>query len=959
LALPESDVSGPWDVFVSYARTDLGDVRPIIDALKAQEVNGRRLSVFIDEESIEFHKSITREISLALANSAVMLVYYSRTYPTRTACQKELTAAFLAAQRSGDVADRILVINPEQNEDHIEPVELRAIRYRPKPATKQQRRRLAQDIADLVAASPGPLRASVIAPGAIRWWPPEWPQIPRDIVGRYADLWRLHSALHSGRFPFVAQAAPVSVAVVSGLSGIGKTTIAERYAVEFGAAFPGGVARLSLAGDGDASLPAGAVLAGYQRELRKLAKWADVPAARAPGEQLRLILADHFTQRSEPLLWIIDDVPAGLPAETVRALVVPSPYVCTIITTSDSRYAGLGVPLPLAGLSPAESLELLAGCYDPREEAEVLGLAEDLGGHPLALRMAGSMLRERRGLISVAEHRPRIGATVSDVVSGILADADETTRTVLGLAAVLAPAAIPPKLLAGALAARWGCALEEVRDRLVTALTRLEQQCVLTRHDESISIHPVVLRAVPDNEAGTLRAAAAAALAELLPDGVTDVLETHVRHLAQADDLADDAAIPLYSWLATADERSGDYLSAGQAGEQLTARLGRRYGPSDARVLAAGIAAARAFVTVGDYDSAISLAQMAAAAAAGREERGASARHVLARALDGLGRFSDADAYWTAVAGALPAMERDTASAWRIDQARALRLRGRLTEAADVLEAAAEGPPERYVEEAALYQLAGRPVLAQRAADRAVAAFREIGWEHHPACLEAIGLGIDARLTIISRKPGWRMPRKPLKELDELGCDYSRRYGPDSPLTLAARIHYGIESAAWMNTGDRKRLEDAEQAARTRLGADHPLRLRALYGLSMAAAICDKDLRAAHDLARQAYDGQRRVLGERHPDTLTSMLQLGVTRYCMDGDEAATETVDRASRELREVLGPLHFEVLRGRVAQVTMLLPAPVLRGLTFSGLTVLQGAERVSQQLGRLLGRESQREQ
>ena len=99
-----------WDVFVSYARADLDAVIQIAAALKA-----RGLGVWRDEEEIEEFEAITRSVREGVARSRVLLAYYSRRYPTRRACQWELTAAFLAAQRLGDPRERVLVVNPERS----------------------------------------------------------------------------------------------------------------------------------------------------------------------------------------------------------------------------------------------------------------------------------------------------------------------------------------------------------------------------------------------------------------------------------------------------------------------------------------------------------------------------------------------------------------------------------------------------------------------------------------------------------------------------------------------------------------------------------------------------------------------------------------------------------------------------------------------------------------------------
>jgi hypothetical protein len=99
-----------WDVFVSYARSDLEVVIPIAAALQA-----RGLGVWRDEEEIEDFEAITRSVRDGVARSRVLLAYYSQRYPTRRACQWELTAAFLAAQRLGDPRERVLVVNPERS----------------------------------------------------------------------------------------------------------------------------------------------------------------------------------------------------------------------------------------------------------------------------------------------------------------------------------------------------------------------------------------------------------------------------------------------------------------------------------------------------------------------------------------------------------------------------------------------------------------------------------------------------------------------------------------------------------------------------------------------------------------------------------------------------------------------------------------------------------------------------
>ncbi|MGH3682618.1 MAG: toll/interleukin-1 receptor domain-containing protein, partial [Natronosporangium sp.] len=115
-----------WDVFVSYARRDAARVRPLAAAL-----TGHGLRVFLDEYGVRDFRSLSRIIGTELGRAKLLLAYYSITYPTRPACQWELTVAYLAGQREGDPLRRVLVVNPEPAAGHIHPVELRDTRRWP------------------------------------------------------------------------------------------------------------------------------------------------------------------------------------------------------------------------------------------------------------------------------------------------------------------------------------------------------------------------------------------------------------------------------------------------------------------------------------------------------------------------------------------------------------------------------------------------------------------------------------------------------------------------------------------------------------------------------------------------------------------------------------------------------------------------------------------------------------
>ncbi len=95
-----------YDVFFSYPHLDAKEVTRILEALQAQG-----LDIWIDHSEIKDYASITRSITKGLAHSRVLLAYFSLNYAHSRACQWELTAGFLAAQREGDPRQHLLIIN--------------------------------------------------------------------------------------------------------------------------------------------------------------------------------------------------------------------------------------------------------------------------------------------------------------------------------------------------------------------------------------------------------------------------------------------------------------------------------------------------------------------------------------------------------------------------------------------------------------------------------------------------------------------------------------------------------------------------------------------------------------------------------------------------------------------------------------------------------------------------------
>ena len=237
-----------YDLFISYRRKDSDRVRPLVDALRS-----RGISVWFDQDEIEEFAPITDKIRDGLANSKALLAWYSVDYPRSRPCQMELTAAFIAAQRDGDPRQRVWMINPEPTADHIQPVELRDEQYAQAPKSNAEYTSLADHVVEKLSDIKTHLDAVIplIAP---RQYGRKL-VTTRDFVGRLPDLWKLHSALHGAESAIITGESPTGLAQVSGMGGVGKSLLAEEYALRFSAAYPGGIFWLRALGN-DATRPA-------------------------------------------------------------------------------------------------------------------------------------------------------------------------------------------------------------------------------------------------------------------------------------------------------------------------------------------------------------------------------------------------------------------------------------------------------------------------------------------------------------------------------------------------------------------------------------------------------------------------------------------------------------------------------------------------------------------------------
>jgi hypothetical protein len=470
-----------YDVFLSFTGQD----RELAQWLMG-ELRRLGLRVFVDDMIDEF-ESIDKQIASALSAAKTFVAIYSRAFARRPACQRELMAAFIAGQRSGSPSDRILVVNPEPGTDHLQPIELADAKYAVPPGDASAARTLAKKIRAKVRALDTTLGLPV-APKA----PPWIGAIPgrHRFVGRYPELWALHSALHRPGYALAHTASCGPVAALCGLPGAGKTALAAAYAWSFGGAYPGGVF-WHRAGD-QLALGAGP----YSESLRLAAAAAGLgrPGRRSRQSDLTMALGAALRQRGRPVLWVIDEIPETFdPAELPRVIPPVGQLLHTILISRENIFEGPVPTLELGALPTPDAIALIRA-YRPLTEAPELRAAEQLterlGGHCGALSTAGEQLRDAQGLISVADYEAAVGdgsVRADAAVRPVLNRLTEDEKTVIRLAAVSGSPALPAELIAAVIGSTW---------RTAEALGGIRRRLLATRRESWWSFHPLVVRAI-------------------------------------------------------------------------------------------------------------------------------------------------------------------------------------------------------------------------------------------------------------------------------------------------------------------------------------------------------------------------------------------------------------------------------------------------------------------------------
>ncbi|WP_448204975.1 TIR domain-containing protein [Azospirillum sp. sgz302134] len=573
------------DLFLSYPHADALLVRPLVEELKRLG-----LTVWFDEREIGDSDAITRSIVEGLGQARMLVAWYSPAYARSRPCQWELTAAYLAAQHEGgDLARRILIVNPEPGADHIQPVELRDRRYLEGTADPADLARRIAERLDRAATWIGDIRPLQAPP----WLAGKRRIGSNRFVGRVPDLWSVHDGLTAASVTVITGARPGGDLVqVQGMGGIGKSMLAEEYALRFGAAYPGGIVWLSAARTGtvapDEREAEAESTAG--RHLFDLALRFGLPVQGLEPAAVAALVGRHLDSLDEPYLWVVDDLPADANAAVLNHWTAPSANGRTLITTRGTRLDGSGTIHRLDVLTPDDAYRLLTSRHPPRDAAEraaAEAIVAELGRHALAVDVAGAAVRAMGyanflemlrnpgdDALALAEelagelpngHHPGIAVTLLQSIHRLRPEG----ALVLQLASLLAPDPIPTGYIADVLAEHAGDEAAGRRTALL-GIQAAEAEALADRlGPEDVVVHILTARTMrlhaPAPEA--LRAAAVEVMNRMMP-GAQDIrnhaaLEPLIGHVRALTLLVEHAeAATLLGWLGWYENTRGAYGSA-------------------------------------------------------------------------------------------------------------------------------------------------------------------------------------------------------------------------------------------------------------------------------------------------------------------------------------------------------------------------------------------------------------
>ena len=854
-----------YDLFFSYRRTALPRAEPLLEALEHAG-----LRVWRDQTTLPDFESITQAIRAAIAASKVLIAFCSPDYFESRPCQQECAAAWLAAGQGGRRPyDRVLVVNPEDSFTHL-----------PKIFAEQQSVGWARDPADFAGLARR-IRAHIdslegvlgdVQSGAGPVYVGMKPFEAKRFVGRVREIWDLNDLLTAHRMGIATGQVGRSLVQVRGLGGSGKTLLAREYAIRFGPAYPGGIFWLRASGDNDDNEVVDAP-DPFTLRLDQIRTFAPHVGASLDGLQPGEIEPEFWgaiEKRGKPCLWIVDDLPPGLPIKEVEQnWAAGSDLASTLITTRSSEYRSTGTGLDLGAISPDQAMQLLAIHEAPDGESERAAASEiaaGLGYHPLAIDVAGAVIalsmsfsKYREALRNSAADAVELGVHLSEalptghhpsIAFTLLKSIELLGREgldLLCLAAGLAPGEIPLSLMREVF--DQAGPRDQFGARALAAVSQADSFCLCSAvGNDARIVHTLVSRTIrfqtrTRRRVAELRLAAAQALSRrlLLLDDLRRRHEVvreldHARHILSLD-IQPIEVLDIGLQVASHDFRLGDYASALNLQRHVSESRSMRLGTEHPATLAARGDLAGTMFAIGDRDGARKTQQ--AVLGLCRRSLGSKSQQTL-RAMNGL---------------ALTFLH--------------------------------------------LGDLAGARALLQELLQKAPGALSD----DDPLILTAMS-NLAGTLTAQGDLQGAR------KLQEQVLAARSKLLGPDDESTLNA-----LNSLALIlhQQGDlegaRTRHEKVLTARRKLLGDNHPSTIMAADHVARVA-LSEGNLDTALRLQQDVLEARSRLLGKDHPDTLRSMTRVATTLQAK-GDSAGAEALYKDALRLSlQRLGSGHPDVM-------------------------------------------------
>ena len=855
-----------YDVFFSYPHKDATEVEKILEALQTLGLN-----VWIDKSEIHDYESITHSIVEGLAKSKVLLAYYSLNYWRSRACQWELTAAFLAAQCEGDPRKRVLIINPEEKAEHIHPVELRDELFQTKFRDAESLEHLASSVKTHIMKITNVI-GEIHALNQPRWYGKKGVGSNR-FVGRLADMWKIHSALHASGVPIITGSCASPVVQIQGMGGVGKSLLAEEYALRYAAAFPGGVFWLRALGSDNVkgALKPEELEAERIRQIVDIAIAYGIPVKDKSPEEIESNLARELGRNGKSFLWAVDDIPSGMDVEALQRWFAPHPLGKTLITTRTKNYSALGKLVPLGVLEPEEAWDLLILWRRPETEEDedaARMLIEDLGRHALALEVAGAALRASEGLQSFSEFREELASPTNDELElaaeleGILPTGHEKSiastllRSIerlgaegldfLRLASMLAAAPIPALLVSAVFSEVDNIDESSGKRRARNAISQADNLSLTEKAENepgARSVHVLISRTVrfkdsqPERSEMLHDAAIRALITKLsiiADDRVHSELRLYITHARALVNSKDDLlTADLMYWVARYDQLQGAYKSAEILHRREWDIRTRFLGDEHPDTLTTMNNLAVTLSSQGDYEGARKLQEQVLEIR--RKVLGEEHPYTLTTMNNLAGTLSDQGDY--------------------------------------------EG--------------------ARKLQEQVLEIRRKVLGEEHPYTLTTMN-----NLAATLRDQG---DYEGARKLQEQVLEIRRKVlGEEHPDTLSTMNNLaGTLRDQGDYEGARKLQEQVLEIRRKVLGEEHPDTLTTMNNLAVTLRN-QGDYEGARKLQEQVLEIRRKVLGEEHPDTLTSMNNLAVT-LSSQGDYAGARKLQEQVLEIRrKVLGEEH-----------------------------------------------------